>query len=418
MAKLFHILVILCLIFPSIIYSETNASDAKVAFIRDGYLWVKIDDKEEVLTVEKATYPYPPQWSFDGNLLLYQKEVEELVNEHKQTSNQLWVYDMKTKKHSKIFYDGRNPKWSPTENIVAFSDGGVLNVSDFKKFYNIALGVNDYEWQPDGKGFIASSSASLRPDGWTNPVLYTISIANGYQNIGNLTKNATEFFVIPKEVVKDDVKVPSINAESFAYSSDKQWISFFVTPTASWAMDSDMLCVISVDGKEFEVLDEVIWAFTPKWAYSENLLGYIAGGGRIVFGFKNKNLKVTEISTYHSINLTPKNYAEMDFSWVNDSSLIVSRVKESEWSNDAEKRPKASLYFLTLAGQKQLKITTPPKNKGDYKPEYLPSNDKITWLRKSDFVSAKGDLWVADIDGGNANLWIRDIGLYTFFPSE
>jgi len=224
--------------------------------------------------------------------------------------------------------------------------------------------------------------------------------------------------VIPKEVVKDDVKVPSINAESFAYSSDKQWISFFVTPTASWAMDSDMLCVISVDGKEFEVLDEVIWAFTPKWAYSENLLGYIAGGGRIVFGFKNKNLKVTEIPTYHSINLTPKNYAEMDFSWVNDSSLIVSRVKESEWSNDAEKRPKASLYFLTLTGQKQLKITTTPKNKGDYKPEYLPSIDKITWLRKSDFVSAKGDLWVADIHGGNANLWIRDIGLYTFFPSE
>jgi len=98
-------------------------------------------------------------------LLLYQKEVEELVNEHKQTSNQLWVYDMKTKKHSKIFYDGRNPKWSPTENVVAFSDGDVLNVSDFKKFYTIALGVNDYEWQPDGKGFIASSSASLRPDG-------------------------------------------------------------------------------------------------------------------------------------------------------------------------------------------------------------------------------------------------------------
>ncbi|MEK4403505.1 hypothetical protein MKZ26_03540 [Sporosarcina sp. FSL K6-6792] len=166
MAKLFHILVILCLIFPSNIYSETNTSNVKVAFIRDGYLWVKIDDKEEVLTVEKATYPYPPLWSFDGNLLLYQKEVEVLVNEHKQTSNQLWVYDMKTKKHSKIFYDGRYPKWSPTENIVAFSDGGVLNVSDFKKFYTIALGVNDYEWQPDGKGFIASSSASLRPDGW------------------------------------------------------------------------------------------------------------------------------------------------------------------------------------------------------------------------------------------------------------
>ena len=81
MAKLFHTLVILCLIIPSIIYSERNASSVKVAFIRDGYLWVKIVDKEEVLTVEKATYPYPPLWSFDGNMFLYQKEVEELVSE-------------------------------------------------------------------------------------------------------------------------------------------------------------------------------------------------------------------------------------------------------------------------------------------------------------------------------------------------
>ena len=105
------------------------------------------------------------------------------IIETKGTSNELWVYDVETKKHRKIFYDGQNPKWSPTENIVAFSDEGVLNISDLKRFYNIALGVDDYEWQPDGKGFIASSSASLRPDGWTHPILYTISIEEGYQNI-------------------------------------------------------------------------------------------------------------------------------------------------------------------------------------------------------------------------------------------
>ena len=291
-------------------------------------------NKEEKLTEEKATYNYPPQWSFDGKMLLYQKEVTELMNETKVTQNELWVYDLKTKKHRKIFYDGQNPKWSPTENIVAFTQYGVLNISDLKKFYNIALGVDDYEWQPDGKGFITSSSASLRPDGWTHPILYTISIEDGYQNIKDLTKNVKMLFVIPKELVKGDVKVPSISAESFTYSPNKQWISFIVTPTASWSMDSDMLCVISVDGKEFEVIDEVILDFTPKWAFNKNLLGYIAGGGRIVFGFKNKDLKVTELPAYHTMNLTPKNYAEMGFSWVTDDSLIVSRVKESEWSND------------------------------------------------------------------------------------
>ena len=105
MARFFHILIILCLIFPSFITSEANASSIKVAFIRDGYLWIKIDEKEQVLTDEKAIYPYPPLWSFDGNMILYQKKVVELVNEHKRISNQLWVYDLETKKHLKIFHD-------------------------------------------------------------------------------------------------------------------------------------------------------------------------------------------------------------------------------------------------------------------------------------------------------------------------
>jgi hypothetical protein len=417
MAKLFHILVILCLIFPSIIHAETNTESVKVAFIKDGYLWLKVNDKKEKLTDKKATYHYSPQWSYDGKMLLYQKEAAPIY-ENKETSNELWVYEIETKKHRKIFYDGYNPKWSPTENIIAFQSGGVLNISDLKSFYNIALGVDVYEWQPNGKGFITSSGASLRPDGWTNPILYTISIENGYQNIRDLTKNVKTLFVIPKEIGKDDVKILSINAESFAFSPNKKWLSFIVSPTASWSMDSDMLCVISVEGKEFTVIDEVILDFTPKWSFKENLLGYIAGGGRFVYGFKNKDLKVIELPMYQTFNLTPENYAEMGFSWVDDNSLIVSRVKESEWSNDPEKRPKPSLYLVALNDQKQIKITTPSKDEGDYDPIFVPSISKISWLRRSDIISSKSDLWIADLNGDNAKVWIHDVGPYAFYPSR
>ncbi len=372
----------------------------------------------EMLTNKKASYSYSPQWSFDGKMLLYQKEVTETINENKETQNELWVYNEETKKHRKIFYDGHNPKWAPNENIVAFQSGPVLNISDLNTFYNIALGVSDYEWQPNGKGFIISSSASFRPDGWTHSILYTISLDDGYRDISDLTKNVKKFFVIPKEVGKDNVKIPSINAESFSFSPNKKWISFIVSPTASWAMDSEMLCVISIEGKEFTVIDEVALGFTPKWAYNHDFLGYIAGGGRIVFGFKNKNLKVTELPAYFTFDLTPKNYAEMGFTWVDDTSLIVSRVTESEWSNDAKKRPKPSLYFLTLTGEKQIKITTPSKDQGDFKPIFLPSINKITWIRRSDIGSVKGDLWIADPNGRNARVWIRDVEEYSFFPSK
>ncbi|MEK3888727.1 hypothetical protein [Bacillus sp. FSL K6-3431] len=123
-----------------------------------------------------------------------------------ETQNELWVYDLETKQHHKIFYDGRNPKWSPIENIIAFEQGGILNISDLQTFYNIASGVDSYEWHPNGKSFIVSSSAILRPDGWTNPILYTVSIEGGYQNSTDLTKNVERLFVIPKEISNGKVK--------------------------------------------------------------------------------------------------------------------------------------------------------------------------------------------------------------------
>ncbi|WP_243293099.1 TolB domain-containing protein [Bacillus sp. FJAT-47783] len=392
MIRLIKILTIIFVLFPVLSQVEANTTPVKVAFVRDGYLWLKINDEEVKLTNEKATYPYPPSWSHDGKMILYLKEVMVTIGSNQETQYELWVYDFEEKEHRKIFYDAYNPKWSPTENIVAFQSGGVLNISDLTSFYNIALGISDYEWKPNGKGFIASSSATIHPTGWLNPILYTISIKDGYKNLTSLTNHVKELFVIPKEVTKDSVEVMSIYARDFNYAPNEKWISFIVSPTASMSMDSNMLCVISADGKEFETIDEIILHLDdPKWAYHKNLLGYIAGGGRIVFGFKNKDLKVTELPAYHSLTLTPPNYSEMGFTWVDDNSLIVSRVKESEWSNDPKKRPKPSLYNLDLSGQKQVEMTNPPKDKGDYQPKFLPSINKVSWIRKTE-TDIEGDL--------------------------
>lgn len=416
--KLFQILIILFLVTPKVFHADTDTDQVKVAFTRDGYLFVKTEGKEEKITKEKAVYPYPPEWSHDGKMLLYQKLVTDSPDDPDKTSNELWVYDVKTKKHQKIFYNGDNPQWSPIENIVSFNAGGVLNISDLKNFYNIALGVDDYIWQPDGKGFIASSGATLRPDGWTHTILYTISIEDGYKNIPDVMNNGKKLFIIPKEVKKGDVSVISIGAEKLTFSPDGKWISFVISPTASLSMDSDMLAVISTDGIDFEVIDEVVLEFTPKWAYTKNLLGYIAGGGRIVFGFKNKDMKVTEIPADSNVNLTPENYADIGFTWVDDNSLIVSRVQETEWSNDPKKRPKPVLYLVSLTDdERQIKLTNPPKNKGDYHPQFLTSIGKITWLRQSDLVEEHGDLWIADRNGKNAEVWIKDVELYSFYQN-
>lgn len=102
----------------------------------------------------------------------------------------------------------------------------------------------------------------------------------------------------------------------------------------------------------------------------------------------------------------------MGFVWVDDNSLIVSRVQETEWSNDPEERPKPILYFLSLSEQRQVKLTDPPKGESDYEPQF-----EITWIRKSNLAESSGDLWLADLKGEDAKARIHEVESYAFYPS-
>ncbi|MFF2449241.1 TolB family protein [Neobacillus sp. NPDC058068] len=390
-----------------------NESNVKVAFVRDGFLWTKINGKEEKITKGKAKYDYQPKWSHDGKWIAY--EVESKMNIE---STEIWMYSLETKKHKRISRDGTDPRWSPVENILAFKSGGVLNVSNLEHFYNIALGVGDYSWYPDGRSFITASSASLRPDGWTNPVLFQIGLEKDLDKITSLTKNVKNLYTIPSELKKGNINVQAIYVSNFQFSPDGKWVSFVVSPPGSGPMDSNMVCVILADGRHFETIDEINGESPVKWAFQQNRLGYIAGGGRIVLGFKDKDMKVTELPAFKSIILTPQKFAELGFTWKDDNTLIVSRVKESEWSNDAKQRPDPSLFLIKIGEQKQIQITHPPKDYGDYAPIYLRTSGKLTWLRKKDLADIQRDLWIADQNGDNAKVWIKNVGGYEFYEDK
>ena len=74
----------------------------------------------------------------------------------------------------------------------------------------------------------------------------------------------------------------------------------------------------------------------------------------------------------------------MGFTWVNDTSLIVSRVRESEWSNDPKKRPKPSLYYLTLKWPKT------NENNHSFKRKRGLSAKVFTFLEQNNLVKKKG----------------------------
>ncbi|MGR3764334.1 TolB family protein [Rossellomorea sp. NS-SX7] len=382
----------------------------KAAFLRGHNLWILVDGKEQQITTSgKVTES--PQWSHDGKWILYQEEAPSEFEHGLQ--NELWVYNLSSGARKKIFYDGYSPSWAPNKHEISFLHRDILNISDLHHFYNISGGVDGYSWIPDGSGFILSSRAYFLPDGWTNPIIYIKKLSYPLDNLSE-TKNIRSLFTIPKEVGHGENKVMAIGASHFRYSPSQKWISFVVSPTASLAMDSNMLSAISADGKTFITLDEVILGVgEPKWAPNNDILAYIAGSGRIVYGFTNKELKAKDFPA--AASLTPDSYAELDFTWIDQRTIVSSRVKEKEWSNDFKEHPLPSLYLIKLQSDKGMAITRPPAGFGDYNPKFLTSYQKLIWYRGSSITSENRDVWISEPDGKQAKVWLEDIDTISIY---
>lgn len=410
MKRLFFIVLILLLLPFNHLTSAAKQENVQAAFIRDGNLWLLKNNKEQQIT--QTGHIYNPQWSHDGKWLLFQKEAPSQF-ENNKIQNEIWVYNWETGEKKRIFNDGYRPQWAPDKNLVAFQDNGVLNISDLNQFHNIALGVYSFAWLPDGESFLLSSQANLNPDGWTSPVLYNKKLPKNLAEV-DMFGNINEFFVIPKDLRVDNKSVMSINVNSFTSSPSKKWISFIVSPTASLSMDSNMLCAISADGKKFEILDEIIYGVgAPKWAPSKDILAYIAGGGRIVFGFKGKDLKYKDFPV--STSLTPTNFAELNFTWVDNETIVTSRVEAKEWSNELSEHPLPSLHIIHLNNSKQVKITQASNGLGDYDPQYVRSMAKLVWYRGTSITDRNRNVWISDPDGSNSKLWIKNVDYIVFY---
>jgi hypothetical protein len=92
----------------------------------------------------------------------------------------------------------------------------------------------------------------------------------------------------------------AIDADDFKWSSDGKWVSFLATATASWSMDSNILCALSSKGQHFQAVGKMLnfkdWF---KWAPTENQVAYISGEGR--FFIENKKMSKQQIDELRKI---------------------------------------------------------------------------------------------------------------------
>lgn len=114
MKQAFFLIIILAILFPSA-PSAAVENQVKAAFIRGGNLWTLIGDQEKQVTNQGKVFS-KPQWSTDGNLLVYQVEAPSEIYKG-ETQSELWTYNIKTEEKKKIFYDGSSPKWAPHRTL-------------------------------------------------------------------------------------------------------------------------------------------------------------------------------------------------------------------------------------------------------------------------------------------------------------
>lgn len=404
MRKGICLLLLLLLLLPMKTVISKEDQMLMAAFIREDNLWMKEGTQEKQITTEKNVAS--PNWSYDGKWISYRKKEE------------IWIYDVTQNRHYRIYQSGGDSvQWAPDKNVLAFTDDGILNVVDVRgekpcEFENVALGVDYFAWLPDGKGFLASSSANLLPDGWTNPILYKIALKDDLST-QDLTKNVQKFFIVPNPVKKENTEVLSIQAFSFKWSHDGKWISFFVTPTASLSMDSNMLCVLSSNGKVFQPIGEMLhnpdWV---QWGPENHMLGYIAGEGRMPFGFQNKKLTIQQMPVFPSKAVTSKNFVDLDFTWQNKHLITVSSLEVSNKSAVSAQKLLPALYQWNLTDGTQRKLTNPPAGFGDSNPLFLPRVQKLTWLRSNE---KNRDAWISLPNGEGAMKWIEHVQDITWY---
>ncbi|WP_251554477.1 hypothetical protein [Neobacillus muris] len=373
-------------------HAETKTTDFKAAFIRNNDLWIKKGNAETQIT--KGDYIRYPKWSYDGKWIAYQRGKEA-----GNGNGELWVYHLKQHKHFQIHSNaGVNFQWAPSKNMLGFLANHTLNLVTVQlpkplRVQQLAANAGSFSWLPKGNGLLISKKANNELH--SDILLLKIFL---YRK-----PNTQHFYTIP--VSKNEYYA---GTSPFKWSPDHKWISFVLTPTASLSADSNTLCLLSENGRGFKRVDEMLndqnWF---QWAPSQSVIGFIKGSGREAAS--NKQLTVLEAAAHFNTSLTPKGFADRDFSWTNQHTIFVSRSKESKWAKLAD-RPLPRLFKIKLDTKEQKALTTPAKNEGDFAPNYY--NKHLFWVRTD---RRTAHIYLTHLDKIQEKQWIKNCNVASNF---
>ncbi len=428
-------------------------SRIKVAFVRDGNLWVHWSDDPSFSNERQLTFSNPvtdPQWSVDGKWIAYKTLGENLQG---QPQRELRVYNISTDRdlsvtqvpinHSPIQY-----AWSPKTLWIAVCTDQKLHLHQVTGSRVLGqgpslLGVHGFVWNPHGQSLTVSTwSADHSTDVQPTMELKVLSLNT---SVKSLPKQA--WLRLPSPLQAGSVRLWPHDVINGQWSEDGHWLALSLAPSPQWAPLTGMICVVNPKNKSIQPLSEGLpqtgWM---GWSPDSHVLAWTAGGGTDLT--RNKSL-FWAIAPNFNPQAAPLGGSDGSMTWLNAHSLVVSRqtanprivpqhVPSTSVQHSAmmglEKRtvqagepnlpsktldkpsqffPRylrhASLYGLTTMSKDSIRIlTAPPPGNSDEYPVWLNGVQKLAWLRES---STEATLYTADSKVQNPHPWIRHVDL-------
>jgi Tol biopolymer transport system component len=376
----------------------------KLAFVRDGNIWVlEVDSGQETqLTTDGQNWW--PQWSADGEWIAFRKRG---LQGEVETLTEVWVMRADGSGATLVAETARaGPIWAPDDDRLAYAtDEGVAWLVDVDSGDRRQLSPPDWEvdrlaWLPDGKGLVlemlkSQEPATPSPGGWVLD-----------QGLWRVNADGTGL-----------IELYAWDAEGFAtvdlgtLSPDGRWLTLWQgLVSASLRADGLPLRIMPASGGEareigsFTLLEPGFVA----WAPQGDRLAVVEGGGRETW--VDKQIVVMQPDGSDRVLLSDAGRADISPAWSPDGQRIAFTSGESSESETAyEKYPELlrtrHIWVASSDGSGKRQLTDDSAYADGF-PQWSADGARILFVRQqAEAINMEGDgstpveIWLMKADG-------------------
>lgn len=352
---------------------QLNSPPGKIAFIRDGHLWLWEAGREHQVTT--GPKDSSPRFSPSGRYIALVRERE------------LWVTD--EDRQWQVAATTGSFDWAPQADALAFStESGVHTVSITpsgpQEASLVAAGWDSPAWSPDGQQL-----AVVRNTPGTKPFSGTTSIAL-LPHAGGEPQ-----VVLQTPYPHESTCGPVDGASHLSWSADGRWLAFY--RPGLWAS-------LSADCGEIAVVESKGGQPTPvavmprnenwfRWAPTGATLSCVDGANRAAW--TNKSLRLAKMPPRPPyLSLTPPGYADRDPAWSPDGRRLAFTRSQAQWPDRTNlPAPGQAIWVAKLPRGRTRAV---PGSEQGFAPQWGPNNS-LAWFQG--VGGEQGSLWYLERPG-------------------